>query len=176
MAVERMKVDREGTQYFVGLSTDTKPTASAVPPGSKYWESDTSRVYVASAAGWSQELIDVSIGEDYRGAYPESWYLEFTGQAGTNDNDVVYTSPDVSGYNVHYIECTAGTIDVDASLDGTNWIPAIAGVSLITTTPATRVVEAASGVCLEVRGKFKRIRVVQKGAVASNARGAHGVI
>lgn len=118
----------------------------------------------------------VAVKEDYRGLYPETWYLEFTGQAGTNDNDVVYTSPDVSAYNRHYIECTAGTIDVDVSLDGTNWIPAVAGVSLVTTTPATRVVEAASGVCLEISGKFKKLRVLQKGAVASNARGAHGVV
>ena len=118
----------------------------------------------------------VSIREDYRGAYPETWYLEWSGQAGTSDNDVVYTSPDVSGYNVHYVQATAGTIDIDVTLDGTNWIAAVAAVSLVTTTPATRVVEAASGVCLELRGKFRRIRVLQKGATASNARGAHGVV
>lgn len=116
------------------------------------------------------------VAADFRGPYPESWYLEFLGTAGVLDNDVVYTSPDVSGYNVHYIEAIAGTIDIDVTLDGTNWIPAVAAVSLVTTTPATRVVEAASGVCLELRGKFKKIRVLQKGAVASNARGAHGVI
>jgi hypothetical protein len=118
----------------------------------------------------------IGIGADYRGVYPEAWYLEFTGVAGVSDNDVIYTSPDVSGYNVHYIECTAGTIDVDVSLNGTNWIAAVAGVSLVTTTPGTRVIDAASGVCLEIQGKFKRIRVLQKGATASNARGAHGVI
>ena len=118
----------------------------------------------------------IGIGADYRGPYPESWYLEFTGVAGVNDNDVVYTSPDVSAYSYHLIECTAGTIDVDVSVNGTNWIAAVAGVSLVTTTPGTRVIEAASGVCLEIRGKFKRIRVLQKGATASNARGAHGVV
>jgi hypothetical protein len=122
------------------------------------------------------EAVRVSLQEDIRGAYPESWYLQWIGAAGGADNAVIYTSPDVSAYNVHYIEATAGTIDVDVSLDGTNWIAAVAGVSLITTTPATRVVEAASGVCLEIRGKFKAIRVNQKGATASNARGAHGVI
>lgn len=122
------------------------------------------------------EAVRQSVVSDYRGLYPDAWYLEFIGVAGVSDNDVVYTSPDVSAYNVHYIEATAGTIDVDVSLDGTNWIPAVAAVSLVTTTPATRVVEAASGVCLELRGKFKKIRVNQKGATASNARGAHGVI
>ena len=107
---------------------------------------------------------------------PESWYLNWTGVAGGADNAVVYLSPDVSAYNVHYVEATAGTVDVDVSLDGTNFIAAVAGVSLITTTPATRVIEAASGVCLEIQGKFKAIRVNQKGATASNARGAHAVI
>lgn len=122
------------------------------------------------------EAVRHAIVSDYRGLYPESWYLQFTGAAGAADNAVIYLSPDVSAYNVHYIEATAGTIDVDVSLDGTNWIAAVAAVSLVTTTPTTRVVEAAAGVCLELRGKFKAIRVLQKGAVASNARGAHGVI
>ena len=131
-------------------------------------------------AGPTQKFTDdaanVAIQVDYRGLYPEAYYLEFVGIAGVSDNDVIYTSPDVSGYNVHYVQATAGTIDIDVTLDGTNWIAAVAAVSLITTTPATRVVEAASGVCLELKGKFKRIRVLQKGATASNARGAHGVI
>lgn len=176
MAVERIKVSRAGPQHLIGLSTDPKPSVAGIPPGSVFWETDTSRLYVSSADGWALKTKDVEIQGDYRGLYPESWYLEWVGAAGAADNAVIYQSPDVSAYNVHYVEATAGTIDVDASLDGTNWIAAIAGVSLITTTPATRVVEAASGVCLEVRGKFKAIRVLQKGATASNARGAHGVI
>lgn len=128
------------------------------------------------AQDFTDRAAHVAVATDYRGLYPDAWYLEWAGIAGAADNAVIYTSPDVSAYNVHYVEATAGTIDVDVSLDGTNWIAAIAGVSLITTTPATRVVEAASGVCLEIRGKFKKIRVNQKGATASNARGAHGVL
>jgi hypothetical protein len=123
-----------------------------------------------------EEAVRHAIVSDFRGLFPESWYLQFVGAAGAADNAVIYLSPDVSAYNVHYVEATAGTVDVDVSIDGTNFIAAAAGVSLITTTPATRVVEAASGVCLEIRGKFKAIRVNQKGATASNARGAHGVI
>jgi hypothetical protein len=99
--------------------------------------------------------------------------VSFTGSIGTNDNDVVYTSGDISGFTKHYIEATAGTIDVDVSVDGTNYIAAVAGVSLTTTTPATRVVEAASGVCIVIEGVFKKMRINQKGATASNARGRH---
>ncbi len=176
MSVEKIKVSRSGLHVYVGLSTDQKPSVSTIPSGSKFLETDTSRVYIASESGWSHKIEDVEIAADYRGLYPESWYLDWVGAAGAADNAVVYTSPDVSAYNVHYIECTAGTVDIDVSLDGTNWIAAVAGVSLVTTTPATRVVEAANGVCLEVRGKFKAIRVNQKGVTASNARGAHGVL
>ena len=105
-----------------------------------------------------------------------------TGAIGTNDNDVVYDTNDytdeldLGNYNTHYIECIAGTIDVDVSIDGINWIAAIAGISLVTTTPATRVVEAASGVCIVITGSFERLRVNQKGATASNARIRHASI
>ncbi len=143
-----------------GLSTDTKPTAADVYPGDRFIESDTGNQFVYDGDSWAIDTCPA--------------YLEFTGSAGTNDNDVIYTSGDVSAYNYHLIEATAGTVDVDVSGDGTNWIAAVAGVSVVTTTPATRVVEAAAGVMLQITGQFKKIRVNQKGAVASNARGAHG--
>lgn len=117
--------------------------------------------------------VSVYTLSDYRGVYPASYYLEFTGAAGGADNAVIYTSGDVSMYNTHYVQATAGTVDVDVTLDGTNWIAAVAGRSLVATASTTHVVDAASGVCLEIKGKFKKIRVLQKGATASNARGAH---
>ena len=130
-----------------------------------------------SGAAVAQKSTDraghINVQSDYRGVYPASYHLQVTGAAGTNDNDVVYTSGDITTYNVHYVEATAGTVDVDVSIDGTNWIAAVAGVSLVTTTPATRAIDAASGVCLRIEGKFKKLRVNQKGAVASNARIAH---
>ena len=96
-----------------------------------------------------------------------------TGAVGTNDNDVVYTSSNVSHYNTHYVEATAGTVDVDVSIDGTNWIAAVVGRNVVTTGVFTQVNDAASGVCLEIKGVYRKIRVNQKGATASNARITH---
>ena len=109
------------------------------------------------------------------GNYPNTLYVDASGSAGTNDNDVVYTANDVSMYNTHYVECTAGTVDVDVSIDGTNWIAAVVGRNIATTGVFTQVNEAASGVCLEIIGKYRKLRVNQKGATASNARIAHTV-
>lgn len=163
-------------QFVTVLSSDTKPTGS-VRVGSLCYETDTGDKYEYDGNSWIQVADNgsgyTSVQADYRGVYPASYYLNATGTAGTNDNDVVYTSNDITTYNTHYVECTAGTIDVDVSLDGTNYIAAVAGVSLVTTTPATRAIDAASGVCLRIEGKFKKLRVNQKGATASNARIAH---
>lgn len=119
-------------------------------------------------------VAEISNGWGY-GNWPNTLYVDAAGSAGTNDDDVVYTANDVSMYNTHYVECTAGTIDVDVSIDGTNWIAAVVGRNIVTTGVFTQVNEAASGVCLEIKGKFRKLRVNQKGATASNARIAHTV-
>jgi hypothetical protein len=71
-------------------------------------------------------------------------YLLKTGSAGTNDNDVIYTSGDITDYDLHYIECTAGTVSWDLSFDGTNWVADCAGSSVKATASATWVVTIAS--------------------------------
>lgn len=100
-------------------------------------------------------------------------HVNAAGSAGTNDNDVVYTSGTIDTYNTHYVEATAGTVDVDVSIDGTNWIAAVVGRNVATTGVFTQVADAASGVCLEIKGVYKKLRVNQKGATASNARITH---
>jgi alpha-L-fucosidase len=112
-------------------------------------------------------------------AEPSQWYLPFTGSAGTNDNDVVYTSTDVSLYNYHTIECTAGTVDIQVSVDGTNYNTTQAAVLLhddVTTGGGVFVLTIASGKIGILKGKFKNIKILQNGATASNARGGHGVV
>jgi len=104
-------------------------------------------------------------------------YVFTTGTQGTNDNDVIYLASTnvrkLTDYNIHYIESTLATVDVDVSIDGTNWIPAVAGRSLVATASATHVVEAAVNVCLEIKGTFVDLRVNQKGASAANAVISH---
>lgn len=101
----------------------------------------------------------------------------WTGAVGTNDNDVVYTSRDISDYNLHVIECTTGTVDIDISTDGTNFTSAVAVRNVKSANSTTFVMDAiaASVPVVELRGRFKAIRVLQKGATASNARGWHAM-
>lgn len=111
-------------------------------------------------------------------AFPEQWYLSYTGTAGTNDNDVVYTSTDISAYDFHTIECTAGTVDIQVTVDGTNYNTTQAAVMLhddVTTGGGVRSVTIASGKVGILRGKYKGIKILQNGATASNARGGHSV-
>ena len=100
-------------------------------------------------------------------------FLLKTGAAGTDDNDVIYTSADVTAFDVHYIECTVGTVSWDVSFDGTNWIGDCVGSSIKATAAGTWVNTAAAGDAVRVPGIFAKIRVLQSGATASNARIVH---
>jgi len=53
MAVTKVVVARDGIPFYFGLSSDTKPTASTVPPNSKFYETDTDDVYVNTGSSWS---------------------------------------------------------------------------------------------------------------------------
>jgi len=120
--------------------------------------------------------LGAAIFYDYRGNPVEYDYPSFTGAAGTNDNDLVYTSPDVSVYNTHYIECTAGTVDLEVTLDGTNWNTTPPAVLLHDATAVgTYIATIASGKIGILKMKVKKFRIRQNGATAANARGASGV-
>lgn len=135
--------------------------------GIETWEFDEGRARTSS---------DVAL--DYRGLYPESWRLDFVGAAGVNDNDIVYTSPDVSMYNEHYIESTAGTVDVEICVDGTNFNTATPPVMLMTdqTAVGTYAATVAVNKIGILKMKCKYIRIRQNGASAANARGSHVVV
>jgi hypothetical protein len=92
--------------------------------------------------------------------------LTLTGDAGVNDNDVVAELDDVSRFNEFTLASGTGVMDVDVSLDGTNFIAAIALEDKTSTTPATRVVETAALGLYYFEGNIKSVRVRQKGAVA----------
>lgn len=111
-------------------------------------------------------------------ANAQNYYLTAIGTQGTNDNDVVYTSADVTPYGSHSIECTVGVVDIQVTLDGTNWNTTQAAVLLhddVTTGGGIKVLTIAAGKIGLLTGKFKNIRVLQNGAVASNCRVFHGV-
>lgn len=119
----------------------------------------------------------IYVAGDYRGQYPETWFLTFLGAIGTNTGDVIYTSPDISAYSIHEFQgVTSGVFTVEVSLDGTNFSGAVALEDGASTTPATRVAVSANLTSVyTVYGKFKALRIKQSGATAANARGVHAI-
>lgn len=164
-----------------GTSTERGNIPASTAIGIEFRETDTGAAYYSDGSSWLKKIT--SGAEHVRQvatevAFPQQWYIPFTGTAGVNDNDVVYTSTDVSLYDIHVIECTAGTVDIQVTVDGTNYNTTQAAVMLhddITTGGGVRILTIASGKIGILRGKYKGIKVLQNGATASNARGGHGV-
>lgn len=53
MTVEKVAVLEDGTHFYIGLSSDTKPLATAAPPGSRFYELGTYDSYIAVDGAWS---------------------------------------------------------------------------------------------------------------------------
>ena len=108
-------------------------------------------------------------------------YIIGTSTVGSADNVVLYTSVDVSKYNYHVFDNTSGeTIDIYVSVDGTNFSTLAAAVELIndvTTGGGLKHIDLATTETGILRGKFAKVRVVQKGAgvpAAGEIKIAHG--
>lgn len=96
------------------------------------------------------------------------------GTEGTNDDDVIYTSVNVDLYADHVIEVTAGTVTVEASLDGENYSGDLFTQDLQVATRDTYVATmTGANKFFRLPGRFKHIRIRQSGATASNARITH---
>jgi hypothetical protein len=106
-------------------------------------------------------------------------YLEFTGTAGAADNALIYTSGDVSAYNIHYIFVSGtNSADVEVSFDGTNYSSAVSVLLAddVTTGGGIKAITIPTGKVGILEGKFKNIRVRQDGVTDADATGAHGVV
>ena len=89
------------------------------------------------------------------------------GVDGVNDNDIVAEVNEAERFNEFAISSTAGAMDVDISLDGTNFITAIALEDKKSTTPQTRVVVTVAAGLYRFFGTVKTIRVRQAGGTAA---------
>lgn len=121
--------------------------------------------------------IHVAVQYDYRGNPPETKFLQIAAASGVNDNDILFTSPDVSEYNTHYIESTVGTVDLEVSLDGTNWNTASPPAVLLhdATAVGTYSLTIGANKIGILNMKVTKFRVRQNGATAATARAASGV-
>ena len=179
--------DKSSKHYlYKCLSTDTKPTTfegKTIPGGSYCYETDTTTLYEFDGAAWvdASEYGTVNAGtQGPTGEYPATWYLEATNAAGAADNDVLYTSPDVSAYNYHVIQNNdTMNIDVHVSVDGTTFVgPAAVQTNAVTAPGTTLVTVIAASTAGVLRGKYKNIRVDQAAAgtcEAGNVLISHGV-
>ena len=87
----------------------------------------------------------------------------------TADNDVMIQTNDVSRHDTFMVMSTAGAVDVYVSLDGTNYSTAALSLQDFGATVSDPVVETAAGRVYGFRGKFRKIRVLQKGATNPTA-------
>lgn len=89
--------------------------------------------------------------------------------ASNADNAVVFTlTGNGQEFDTYQIGSTAGAMDVFASGDGTNFLttPLTLIDMCATTSLATTVIETAANRHYLLKGRFKAIQVLQKGATA----------
>ena len=84
--------------------------------------------------------------------------------AGVNDNDIIMELVDAEPYDEFFLSTVAGIVDVDVSLDGTNFIAAIALTDGKSTAPATKVLVTVAAGLYSFKGNFKAVRVRQNTA------------
>lgn len=87
----------------------------------------------------------------------------------TADNDVLIQTNDVLRHDTFMVMSTAGVVDVYVSLDGTNYSTAALSLQDFGATVSDPVTETAAGRVYGFRGKFRKIRVLQKGATNPTA-------
>ena len=93
--------------------------------------------------------------------------MQVLGVDGVNDNDIVIELDNVERYNEFTLMSSAGAMDVDVSLDGTNFAVAIALEDLHSLTPAVREVATTADLIFRIQGTIKAIRIRQDGVTAA---------
>lgn len=93
----------------------------------------------------------------------------FTG-TGTSDNDLLFTTGNVERHSMFTLMSTAGTVDVEVSLDGTNFSTvALAMEDQGATANGTYAIVTVAARVYKWTGKYRVIRVRQAGAAATAA-------
>ena len=85
-----------------------------------------------------------------------------------NDDDLLFTATNSLRYDACMLMSTAGAVDVETTLDGTNWSAPMSLQDLGATSVDPVVVTAADRM-YAVLGRYMGIRVRQNGATAASA-------
>ncbi len=137
-----------------------------------YSDSTTGRTEPVEGSGGAAHVLQTGGVTDY-GPYPERDWLQTTG-TGVNDNDILFTQSNLTPYSIHVIHSTAGTVDVEVTVDGTNWTDSATNPVVLedahATAHSTYVATITVGKIGILRGKFSGVRVKQNGATAATAK------
>lgn len=99
--------------------------------------------------------------------------IKFVGAVGTNDNDVVYTSGDMSDFDEHVFRSQTAVVSCQVFVNGA-WSGDVAITDLQSVAPATKVLVTTGQTNIyRLSGKFQKIRFLQAGATPANVEGAH---
>lgn len=91
-----------------------------------------------------------------------------TAGTGVNDDDVIFElSSNAENYDTWQLGSSAGSMDVYVSGDGTNYLTApLALIDLGSTAPSTAVTATTAGGNYGIRGRWRKIKLLQVGATA----------
>lgn len=92
--------------------------------------------------------------------------LFITGESSSSDTELVFTTSDVSQYRSFVLMSTAGAMDVEVTLDGTNWITAPLSLIDYGATTTDPVIVTVAGRLYGFPGQFKQVRCRQNGVTA----------
>ena len=101
------------------------------------------------------------VGTADSGASPVIW----TGDAGTNNNDIVIQTLDSSRFDTFLVKSTLGAMDVFVDLGDGNFIGPIS-IADLGATSSDPVILTAAARLYGFRGSFKAVQVQQNGATA----------
>jgi hypothetical protein len=101
-------------------------------------------------------------------SYSVDGYESFSG-TGAGDDDLLFTAPDVRAYGTFILMSSAGAVDVEVTLDGTNWSTAPLSLTDLGAEVLTPVLVTVAGRVYGFRGKFRGVRVRQNGGTAATA-------
>lgn len=165
--------------YWSGLSSETMPTGAQVPIGAEAIHTDTGDTFEFDGDDWTPTGTGGASHTNQQGGiwdygqWPAGYWSQVTG-TGVNDNDVLFTNTVQSNYDEHVIHATAGTVDVEVSVDGSAFTASgtnpMAMRDAHATASATYVTEVTVGKIGILSGKYHSIRVLQKGATAATAK------
>lgn len=87
---------------------------------------------------------------------------------GVNNDDIIFEiASNADQFDTWEIGSTAGVMDVFVSGDGTNYqSAAVAMIDLGSTAPSTAVVVTTAGGNYGIRGRWRKIKVMQNGGTA----------